>query len=523
MDQKAVNCIKELAQPLIGERKKDKNELCRTYINLLSKWESQNDKIERSIWEMISNYEVSNIDSAKRFFDLSKSNSKHFRLISLMHWLEGKESEKKSDSNPRNILFDCIRHGKYDDMFREMSKLIEPWKVPAFSGAFYMKSYKKWKYFADTTSNNGSLPQIEMDIIKLLSGNEELLNYYCHSFYDKAWASVYSFLCDLLLGNERSCLKLTSMPTPTDTLQIATMCLLNNGVNGIVSDDRIPLRLRVHVAYVFSIQHSIVLESYAEEMARHKLVGLSFLYASFMEQSQAIEIVSRVIAGLPSPEETPLQAIKKLQLPVVSIVDKAIEKLINSNTNDYSEDLNSDELIDKKISALGWLELIDSDNILTESRVRGLTENFLKNEQFSACIRLLEKRGRSISDEKERLSWKVLIESQLAFDSWKHDMASIKGAETKLFEVLGFKGGWMKGCTKPTRKLIQMSIERVAIQLMEIYDSQGMHNRSLSVAAMICHPAKGLLNWFESNDLMNIILRIKQSAVLSYRQNENIQ
>ena len=151
------------------------------------------------------------------------------------------------------------------------------------------------------------------------------------------------------------------------------------------------------------------------------------------------------------------------------------------------------------------------------------TENFLKNEQFSACIRLLEKRGRSISDEKERLSWKVLIESQLAFDSWKHDMASIKGAETKLFEVLGFKGGWMKGCTKPTRKLIQMSIERVAIQLMEIYDSQGMHNRSLSVAAMICHPAKGLLNLFESNDFMNIILRIKKSAVLSYRQNEKIQ
>lgn len=499
-----IGIIRKLMKPLVERSSKSAADLCNEYANL-TKTENPKEIDESLLWSLLADLSDKNPQIKDRYIKIIKTDPELIRSVLFIQWLEKEYRKTPEPTEPSQLPYYYLRSGQFEKFLETIAKnKINDWKIAVYAGGLSQREYKTWRYAARNYSKSKHATKEDITILGLLSGDYKICSECGKTFYDQVWAKLFCMLCDAESQNPYDLHEtMSNLPKPTNSIEKLVLLFFYYGVKSIENEQLLSLSFKVHAISVFQKCPVNLIKEYIQPLIENFVLGMAFFYCSLTDTESAITLVSEILIGLPYPQPKAVQITDYFNLPTSQIVDVAIDRIILTKVDDFDSEITEEELIDRKIDALGWLELAHIEDV-AEKKVRKLLGQLALNKQYQGCSKLLIARGNLLKNPVERDSWNALV------------IAEMKTNAETLSNVLLFRGGWMNKCDiddDVARSIILL----VTNQLIDYYMADGDPERALAVAAMICCPTKNMLRWVKKEDAKNLILKIKNVGIAKYK------
>ena len=505
----------KLAKPLRTRANKTVNQLCKEYKDIL-KDGGKDEKDESLLWMFL--YQLSKTEQKipEPYAKLVKNNPELKKTVIFFKWLGKVYYMENNDEHFRGLktygekAFWYLRTGKIKPFFTFLRDQNRDLSIATLAGAFSEIDYKTWRFNARNLAKTNQLPQEDKDLFMILSGDKETCTKYCHTFLDQLWASIICMLSSALAGDPINVNELTeAFPKPTNSFEHSIIEIFKKGtIDPIIFDAEVPLRFRVNASAVFSNCQPSLISEYIQPILEKGQAGVALLYCSLAkDEEDAIDLISGILAGLEKPEPQATKTIKDLKMPSNKAIEAAIDRIIDAKVDDFSGELTNEELISRKINALGWLEIISSDSSVTEKKVRKLLNRFAIDREFVGCDLLLKERKGALKNQFEVDSWEDLVKAELN-----------PTVET-LTAVVNFNGGWMNVKDRD-ENLMKSIVPFVVEQLYDLQMKNKNYEGALMVFAMAAYPQKNMCQYFDKKLSRKMLMNAKKAATLQFMESE---
>ncbi|EAY22807.1 hypothetical protein TVAG_075540 [Trichomonas vaginalis G3] len=500
-----IGTIRKLMKPLVERSGKSSSDLCNDYANLTTDLKNNADINESNLWSLLSDLSNKNPQINERYVKITKNDPELVHSVLFLQWLEKEYRKNPVPTEISEIPYYYIRTGQIEKYFEYLQKNKQnDWKIATLAGCLSQKDYKTWRISARNLANSKHISPDEAAIYSILSGDLYACMQYAKTYYDQLWAKIFCMLSDAEAKNPYDIKEtIRQFPTPSNTQENLVFTVFRDGVDSLLKEQNLPLAFKIHTVSVFHSCPSDLIKQFIEPIVNNFALGIAFFYCSLAETDEAVKLISDILTGLPYPDEKALQITDYFKLPSTKIVDAAIDNIISSRVDDFDEDLTEEELIDRKIEALGWLEIARCEEV-AEKKVRKLLGKLALEKQYKGCSKLLQTRGNLLTNQIERDSWNALV------------IAELKTTAQNLSEILLFKGGWMNRCDiedEVARSILML----VSNQLIDTYIASGETERAMAVPAMICCPTKNMLRWLKPSDAKELLLKIKNVGIAQFK------
>lgn len=512
------NRYQKLSHPLMNRGSKTTDELCMDYYNLLISSNSTEDKEQAYIWLLLAKLSVKKIE-IPQYQNIATKFPQLIKYIQFLKWLGDVYDFTKSLDGQKSeeTAYEFFRKCDFNGFLDHIKTEERYWKSLTFGGAFSNKYFGQWKQAVASIKASDKLPKKEISLYQSLAGNKKYLSKHSHNFFDKLFIEIYCLLCDAM-SNEPFKVNF-KLPKPQNNFESMALSVLNHGHSSLLANGN-PLVMRVHVSAVFYDPDYDIINQYIDILISEKLLGLVIFYCSYIGQNEAIEIISNVLSGLEAPDPAPLRIARKYNIPPLKIVQAIIDTITDSDISDFNADIDINELVNRKIAAIGWLDLVPEGKDLEQDKVRKLLQKLVIDNQFDGAMRIFSKFGSIFTDKKENLCWNLIFDAETSFNKWKEDAADLNTVKTNLLAVLRYPSGWMINCHKVDISVGKHCIPLVASQLFDIYMKAQLYDQALGIAAMISDSGKLLTTFFDQNASRKFVCMIKRAAVANYRINQ---
>ena len=492
-----------LAHPLISRNGKSEAEIAKEFSDFFSEFTSLTEKREKRMWDLFSQLYSKTPKINPRYANIAKSNNELNKPIVFLQWLEEEFAiENPKPFNEENIQFYYVRTGKYQE-YCEQLKDSDKIKAAYIAGAIdyphtpSSPNFKTWR--AGALKLEPEDPN-DKELYHILAGDRTALEARITNSFDKMWVEM-TVLLTKALANDPYNIKsvIASLDEPDIEFPRAVLHILRDTREEIATDTNLPLRFRVLASAILGNPDREMMEEFIEPLLEKRFIGLVFFYCSLLKEEDVVKVLSKVLAGLPSPDPIALKTMARFSIPPNKVIEKAVDQVIEAEHDDFEDELQEDEFIQKKIDIIGWLQAASMEN-MAERKVRKLLTYFALKKNFKACSLLLKSRGEVLTNKNEIDAWNILI------------VAELHPTKENLTAVLNFKGGWMQNCEVEDR-LMAFVIPLVANQLLDAYISEGSLYNPLIVFGLIGYPPKNFSKYIPKEEALKLLLRAKDIAI----------
>ena len=495
--------LQSLARPLIYRNGKSEDEIAKEYSKFFSEYTSLAEKNEKRMWDLFAQLYSKTPKINPRYESIAKLNPELNKPIVFLQWLEEQYAiDNQKPQSEENVPFYYVRTGKYQEYFEQL-KNFDKNKAAYIAGAIEYQqtpsspNFKSWRTAALILTPDD---EVEKELYHILAGDRAFLEARTATSFDKMWVEMTVLLTNALAGDPYNIQTvIESLTEPDLPFPRTILHILRDKRDEIPNDENLSLRFRIHASAILGNPNREIMEEFIEPYLEKRFIGLVFLYCSLLKEEDAVNVLSKVLGGLPSPDTAALKTMHRFSIPPNKVIEKAVDQVIEAERDDFADDMADDEFVQKKIDIIGWLDAACMEN-MAERKVRKLLTYFALKKDFKSCSLLLKSKGYMLTDKNEVDSWNYLI------------VAELHPTIENLKALINFKGGWMQGCEVEER-LMQFVIPLVANQLLDAFIAEGGVYSPLVAFGMICYPPKNFSRYIPKEEALKLLLKAKEVAI----------